>query len=126
MSVEDVMIKEKIVSVRPSTSVREAARIMYENNIGSVLVMDNDRLVGIFTERDLVKVVAKGESLEEPVEKFMTKRVFTLKIGDSIWKALDVMAELGIRHLPIVDNKGKVIRIVSIRDLLNRLRLTEP
>jgi len=126
MSLSDVMTREFIVRVKPSTPVKEVAKLMYENGVGSVLVVDNnDKLLGIFTERDLVRLVAQEEDLSKPVEHFMTRKVFTLRPDEDLWKALDMMVELGVRHVPVVDAEGKVMGIVSMRDLLNRLRVSD-
>jgi len=126
MSLRSLVIEGFVVTVSPMTSVREAARIMYENGVGSVLVVGEDgRLQGIFTERDLVRVIATNKDLNKPVKEFMTKNVETLKPNDSMWKALEIMINLGIRHIPILDDNGRPIGVVGMRDLINRLRETD-
>ncbi len=123
MSLSNIILRDFIVYVKPSTPVKEAVKVMYENGVGSVLIVDDDgRLKGIFTERDLVRLIALDKDLNEPVEKFMTKNVLTLRLTDDIWKALKIMIELGIRHVPVVDDEGRPIGVVSIRDLLGRVR----
>ena len=120
------MIEGFVISVSPMTSIREAAKTMHENAVGSVLVVDeNGKLQGIFTERDLVRVVATDKDLNRPVKEFMTKSVETLKPNDSLWKALEIMTNLGVRHIPIVDDDRKPLGVVSMRDLLDRLRETD-
>jgi CBS domain-containing protein len=119
--VRDIMRKGKIVKVGPSSSIREAVKVMSDENVGSVLVFEGDRLVGIFTERDLVHHVARGGSLEDPVERAMTKDVITLREDESAWKAATIMVEKGIRHLPVLNSEGRVVGVVSIRDALRML-----
>ncbi len=119
--VKDIMRKDKIVKVVPVSTIKEAIEIMSKENVGSVLIFENRRLVGIFTERDLVHYIAKGGNLNEKIGNVMTKNVITLRENESIWKAATIMVEKGIRHLPVVDNDGKVIGVVSIRDALRTI-----
>ncbi len=116
--VRDIMRKDKLVKVEPTSSIKDAIRLMSMENVGSVLVFEGKRLVGIFTERDLVHYLASGGSLDDKIEDAMTKEVITLKETESAWKAATIMIEKGIRHLPVIDEKGNVVGIVSIRDAL--------
>ncbi len=121
MSVSDVMSRW-LVTVNPKASVREAAKAMNELGVGSVLVVDdNGRLVGIFTERDLVRVVAEGGSLDDPVERHMSRRVISVEPGTPLLEASDTMIRHGIRHLPVVDREGRPLGVLSLRDLCQRL-----
>ncbi len=116
--VKDIMRKDKIVKVSPSDTIREAVKAMSEENVGSVLVFEGNKLVGIFTERDLVHHLARGGSLDERVANVMTRDVISLRENESAWKAATIMIERGIRHLPVVDDKGNVLGVISIRDAL--------
>lgn len=123
MSVESYASREFLVTVKPGTTLRDAARALYENGVGSLLVVGDDgTLVGIFTERDLVKAVAQGASLDSSIDSYMTPKPVTVNPKDSIWKALDMMIEYGIRHIPVVDDKGRLVGVVSMRDLLRGIR----
>ena len=115
------LVKRLPVSVSPDTSVREAARIMYDNGVGSVIVVVEGKPVGVFTERDLLKLVATGVSLDARIEGVMSKNVITVKTGDSIIKAATLMSENRIRHLPVVDEKGELVGVISIRDIVDYL-----
>lgn len=118
VKVKELMIpKEKLVKVKPSTTIIEAVKIMYDKGIGSVLVVENEKLVGIFTERDVVKTVATGISLSESLEKVMTKRPITIEENEYLSKASIIMSEKNIRHLPVVDKEGKLIGIISAKDI---------
>ncbi|MCG2880620.1 MAG: CBS domain-containing protein [Vulcanisaeta sp.] len=115
--VRDVM-REVIITVRDNEPLLNVLRIMYNRNIGSVVVMNEEgRAVGIFTERDLVRVVAKnGDVSSLTVGDVMTRDVIVVEADASLIKAVHIMAKHGIRHLPVVDSEGRVVGIISIRD----------
>jgi CBS domain-containing protein len=102
-----------------SDSVRDVARKMSEKNVGAVAVLDSGKLVGVFSERDLMKrVVAAGLNPEKtPVEKVMTKDIIVAKPVDDLDDALEKMHSIGCRHLPVVDS-GNLVGMISLRDLL--------
>jgi CBS domain-containing protein len=109
-------------------TLAEAARKMWKQQTGSLLVMDGDDLVGIITERDVLKAVATGAKLEETrIAEVMTKDVVTVGPGTSLREAAKVMADRWIRHLPVVDG-GKLVGVLSQRDLAGVLAgaLNEP
>uniref|UniRef100_A0A7C2V9J4 CBS domain-containing protein n=1 Tax=Ignisphaera aggregans TaxID=334771 RepID=A0A7C2V9J4_9CREN len=111
--------KRPLITVSPSTPIAEAVKKMASANVGSVLVVDDDsKLVGIFTERDLVRVVAQGIDLGTPIEKVMTRNLIVLTPDENINSAVRKMIDHGIRHIPLVDKTGRPIGIVSIRDVL--------
>ncbi len=91
---------------------------MNERNIGSIIVTDEEgRAIGVFTERDLLRLVASNVGLDAlTVGDVMTRNVIVIEEDASLIKAVHLMAKHGIRHLPIVDEDGKVIGIISIRD----------
>ena len=114
--------------MRVSEIMTEAARKMWEQQTGSLLVMDVDDLLGIITERDILKAVATGRPLEETrVSDAMTKDVVTVHPGASLREAAGIMTEKWIRHLPVIE-RGKVVGILSQRDLAGVLggALNEP
>jgi CBS domain-containing protein len=102
-----------------SDTVRDAARMMSDKNVGAVAILDSGRLVGIFSERDLMKrVVAVGLNPEKTViANVMTKDIVVGKPEDDINAALQKMHSVGCRHLPIIDS-GNLVGMVSLRDLL--------
>lgn len=118
VKVKELMIpKEKLIKVKPSTTIIDAIKMMYDKGIGSVLVVENEKLVGIFTERDVVKTVATGISLNESLEKAMTKQPITIEENEYLSKASIIMSEKNIRHLPVVDKEGKLVGIISAKDI---------
>ncbi len=120
-TVRDIMTKS-LVTAKPDTSVKHVVELMRERNVGSVLVVDESgKLVGIFTERDLVKLVAEGKSLDVPVKEVMTTKLVVAHESDSIASIANKMIENWIRHIPVVDEQGRPIGIVSIRDVLRHI-----
>ena len=107
------------VTVPPETAIQQAMRTMLERNIGALLVVDGDKLVGILSERDLMtKVAGEVESSEErPVSDFMTPNPETVIETDTLAFALHKMDSGGYRHLPVL-RQGKVVGVVSVRDML--------
>ena len=116
MRVSEVMT-EATVTDRADDTLAEAARKMWEAQTGSLLVVDGDELVGILTERDVLKAIAEGRAVEgTKVSEVMTAGVETVGPGTSLRDAAKIMAERWFRHLPVVDG-GKLVGIVSQRDL---------
>lgn len=116
--IKDVMIpKEKIVYTTPDETVKDAVKQMVKKNVGSILVVENDKVVGIFTERDLMRLVAEDKPVYTPIGDVMTKHPVTLKPDDPLSKAALVMGERGFRHIPIVDEEGRLVGIISSRDV---------
>ncbi|MCE4611265.1 MAG: CBS domain-containing protein [Desulfurococcales archaeon] len=119
--VRDVMRRPATVS--PSTRIIDAVKIMNEQGASSVVVVDDyGRPVGIFTERDLVRVVAEGVSLESEVGKVMTPNPITVKVDDPLSIALSKMAEHRIRNLPVVDSEGRLAGLITARDVTEVLK----
>lgn len=118
------LISRNLVYVQKGAKTIEAIKSMYKNNIGSILILDNDKLFGIFTERDLLKAVAKGEDLNQPIENLATtKNLITIKFNEPLYKAAELMAKHKIRHLIVLDEKDKPLGVVSIRDLISEKHL---
>lgn len=117
MQVAEIMTKASVTET-PGDSLRETAARMWSQQTGSLLVMDGERLVGIVTERDVMKAVARGLDVETtPVSDIMTREVQTVGPETSLHEAARIMALRWIRHLPVVD-KGNVAGMISQRDLV--------
>jgi CBS domain-containing protein len=116
------------VTDRPDDTLAEAARKMWEQQTGSLVVTEGDELIGIVTERDILKAAATGVALESTrVSDAMTKDVVTAHPGMSLREAAGIMTDKWIRHLPVVD-RGALVGILSQRDLAGVLAgaLNEP
>jgi CBS domain-containing protein len=109
-----------IFSVSGQSSVYDAIKVMGEKNIGALLIMEEEKLTGILSERDYArKVVLQGKaSRETKVAEIMTTNVFTVTPEDTIEKCMAIMTDKHIRHLPVVENE-KVLGMVSIGDVVN-------
>ncbi len=117
-----VLAPKKPATIAVSATVQEAIRAMTDRKIGCVLVVDGERLVGVFSERDVLNKVSSNLSvLEEPVANFMTHSPATIRKQDSIAYALHAMDLGGYRHMPIVDEHGRPSGIISVRDILRFL-----
>lgn len=118
--VRDVMQRRKLLKAAPEIRVDRAAKRMAAKNVGAILVVDDDRLVGIFTERDLlVRVVARGlDAHVTQLADVMTRAPQTIDPDKPFGYALLVMHEKGFRHLPVVES-GKLIGILSSRSAMD-------
>jgi CBS domain-containing protein len=105
-------------SVSPTTTVAAAVDLINANRVGSVLVMDGKRLVGIFTERDVLRRVVGGRKDPEKtaVADVMTRELVVMRPGSTLGDAMSVISEKRIRHLPVVE-EGRVVGVVSQGDL---------
>lgn len=110
-----------LVTVRPETTVMQAVRVMDQQSIGAVAVMDGNDLVGIFSERDLMlRVISERKDPERTlVQNVMTFPVETIHRDTLCDEALKVMLDKHIRHLPIVDRDGSLAGMISMRSLLH-------
>ena len=124
LAVNDILKNKssQVFSIQPGISVYEAIRVMGEKNIGALLVIENEQLKGILSERDYArKIVLKNrKSTETLVSEIMTEKVITVSPTDSIEHCMSTMSENKIRHLPVVDNE-KVVGIISIGDVVTAI-----
>jgi CBS domain-containing protein len=111
-----------LVHVRSDDMVVEALRQMRDNQVRSVLVIDDDMLVGIVTQGDCaIKVLLPGlDAKQTPVGQVMTGNPVTVKLDDPLDGCMAIMAERGIRHLPVLD-AGKVVGVISIGDVVKEI-----
>jgi CBS domain-containing protein len=118
MQLTDVM-STSLVSVSPETRLGEAARRMVENDVGAAMVMaPGDELVGMITERDLLRCMSDGVDPATPVSERMTRHVLTGSPGTDLAEAMALMVDGHFRHLPVVNDDGQVIGLASMRDLM--------
>jgi CBS domain-containing protein len=109
-------------SVGPQETVGAAVDLMREHRVGCVLVCQGDEIVGIFTERDLLRrVLAAGASLNVPVSSCMTPNPVAVHPKESIGTAIRRMEEGGYRHLPVVDAAGKPLQVLSVKRIVHYL-----
>ncbi|MFB6490203.1 MAG: CBS domain-containing protein [Thermoproteus sp. AZ2] len=111
------LAKRPAITISAKATIADAARVMAERRIGFLPVLDNGRLVGVVSERDLVRAAASGLSPDQPVEAVMTREVITINFNDDVEAAWALMKSKGIRHL-VVLRGDEVYGVVSIRDFL--------
>jgi CBS domain-containing protein len=110
-------MSEQIVTVEPNATVAEAATVMGSRGVGSALVMQGERVQGIFTERDIVRALAEHfDAAGHLVSNWMTTDPVTVDASSSPHEALDLMLSKGFRHLPVVED-GRLVGMLSLRDL---------
>ena len=119
--VKDVAIREPVV-LPPQTSLRVAAQVMAEHSIGAVVVGIERGAVGILSERDVVTALAAGADPDgATVAGAMSHDVVSVRPHDTLYDAAVDMLDLGIRHVPVLDDRGRALGMVSVRDLLRPL-----
>ena len=118
--IKNLMEQKKFLTAPPETTVSQAAKLMARKNVGAVLVVKDECLVGIFSERDAVfRVIAQGRDTKTtPLSEVMTTEPKTLGPAKSYGHALLIMQENGFRHIPVVEN-GRPIGIISSRNAMD-------
>ena len=128
MTIEETLRNEKLgnlpishpACVNVGTSLDETLRLMREEGVCCVLVCEGERLVGIFTERDVLnKLFGRTIDTASAVEAFMTRDPATLTLDDSLGEAVRLMTERGYRHIPLCDRQGKRAGMIAARDLVH-------
>jgi CBS domain-containing protein len=112
------IMSSPVIHVAPHATVAQALRTMIDHNIGAVVVVDGESVVGVFTERDLTRrLLDGGDLLESEVREVMSTPVTTVNPADEVVFIFRLMTEKGIRRLPVIDG-GLLVGIVTERDLL--------
>jgi CBS domain-containing protein len=120
------MMMKDWVTAKEDVSIEKAVKMLYTRHVGSVIVTDSEkRCIGIFTERDAIRVVAQKIPLKTPLKKVMTKKVETIPEDASFAKARRKMTSRGIRHLPVVNKEGKLVGLLAIRRVLDEFLGTD-
>lgn len=109
-------------TVSPKTTVYDAVNMMAEHDIGSLVVVENGDVIGMFSERDYArKIILHGKSSKEtPVEEIMTHEVLCVSPDQSVEKCMALMTDKRIRHIPILD-KGQLVGVISIGDVVKAI-----
>jgi Predicted signal-transduction protein containing cAMP-binding and CBS domains len=115
------LVKRKPVVVSKDATIKDAARLMASEGVGLLVVVDLSnptKPVGVVSERDVIRAIAKGISLDEKLNTIATKKLITVELDEDIGKAAAKMASNKIRHLVVLDKSGKLAGVLSIRDLV--------
>lgn len=117
-----VYMVKKLIGVSPDDSVQDAGRIMVDFDIGSLVVFEEDNVVGFFTKSDVIRrVIVPGLPYDTPVRQIMTKNLVTVNVNDPLKDVLKKMAEHRIKHI-LVEDGGKIVGVFSLSDLLDATR----
>jgi CBS domain-containing protein len=110
-----------VPSVDPELTTRQVLQRMKKLADGSAVVCENGRLVGIFTERDALKVMARAESLDAPIKTYMSANPTTVLDSDTIMTAIEKMSAGGFRRMPIIDDEGHPVGMLGVAGILHYL-----
>ena len=111
-----------IWSVSPETTVVKTLELMSDKDVGALVVLQDGKVVGIISERDFVRSIAKTGKclLDAPVQNYMTREVFAVDVNQNIEVCMQLMTDKHIRHLPVVE-KGELMGVISIGDVVKEL-----
>jgi CBS domain-containing protein len=113
----EIMTKS-VRTASPEMSVREAATLMREGDMGAVPVVDAGKLIGIVTDRDIVvRVVAEGKDSATPVSEAMTTDLFTVTPDDFVFEAIRLMGDKQVRRVPVINEAGELAGIIAMADV---------
>ena len=107
----------EVIAVDAGTTVSEAIQKMVDRNIGALLVVEDGKTAGMFTERDVLKCWAIRGGFDVHVQDVMTRNLLIAELDDDVSYAMSIMIQKKVRHLPVLD-KGKVVSVLSIRDVV--------
>jgi CBS domain-containing protein len=131
VSVSSIMITD-VRTAEENQGIQAACKTMYENKMGSIVILKNPIYenkeskipIGIVTERDIVRLIALSDKsllVDEPVHAFMKTPLITINPNSSITDAIETMQQKDIRRLPVVDNKGKMLGIITDKDIFRTI-----
>ena len=116
------IINPKLVQAPPEISLKKAVELMQENKSGYVVISKNKKVVGIFTETDVVnKILGRNVNWNSPVSDHMTHDPVVLNPEDSVGQAIDLMGDRRFYHIPLVDNSKELVNVISVRTLIRFL-----
>ncbi len=126
VTLRDFMSGGNVLTIEPTVTLGEAARAMRRRDVGAAVVYEDGKLIGIFTERDLLRAIAESRHPDQHhVRAYMTPDPITLPPDHSPSEAAQIMTERKFRHIPVVED-GELIGIVSIRDLVTATAMHIP
>lgn len=126
VTLRDFMSSGDVLTIEPTVTLGEAARAMRRRDVGAAVVYEDGKLVGIFTERDLLRAIAESRHPDQHhVRAYMTPDPITLPPDHAPSEAAQIMTERKFRHIPVVED-GELVGIVSIRDLVTATAMHIP
>ena len=121
MLTRDLMLRD-VITANKNFTVKEGIDLLFKRHIGCIVILDdNKKCEGIFTERDALRIISQEVPLNATMEKIMTKNPFTVNEDSTFEEAKKIIKSYKIRHLPVVDADGKLVGMISVRHILNEL-----
>lgn len=121
LKIRDIMCK-KVVTAKEDTLIQDAVMLLNERHVGSIIIVnDEQKCMGVFTERDAIRIFAQNVSLDQPLSKVMSSHIVTISLEASYDEAKRLMLSHNIRHLPVTDETGKLIGLFSLRAFLDEI-----
>ncbi len=121
LKIRDIMCK-KVVTAKQDTMLLDAINLLNERHVGSIVIVDDEqKCIGIFSERDAIRIFAQKFPLDQPLSKVMSSHVVTVSLEASYDEAKRLMLSHNIRHLPVTDQTGKLIGLFSLRAFLDEI-----
>ena len=120
MKTRHIMVK-RVVTAKQDTSIKKAIEMMFKKHVGAIVVIDNERkCIGIFTERDTIRVVAQNMPLNAPLKEVMTRNIITISEDTEFEECRRLIVLHRIRHLPVVDSEKRLVGLVVVRNFLDK------
>lgn len=121
MLLRNLMLTNVVTATKDCT-VKDCIELLHKRHVGSVVIVDEaQRCIGIFTERDAIRVVVQNVPLDAEVEKVMTRNAFTINDNATLEEAKVIIHIHKIRHLPVTNSDGKLVGLLSVRHILDEL-----
>lgn len=112
------IMTRSVKTASPRTTLREAALLMRAEDVGSIPVVENGKLTGIVTDRDIViRAIAEGKNAETEIGDVMTPEIFSAKENDFVFEAIRLMGDKQIRRIPVVNARGELVGIIAMADV---------
>jgi len=115
------LVRRKPITISGEATIHDVVKIMAEQNIGFLVVVENGRMVGVLSERDVVRSLAERGNLSVKVSDICKRDIITLQEDVTLEEAAEKMGKHGIRHVVVVNKSGELIGVVSVRDLIQEL-----
>ena len=123
MTISDVMTKS-VISVDAAMTINETAKLMEDAKVGAVIVMEDNKPIGIVTDRDFaVKVAAHAYQISTPIKQIMSSPLFSINSDETVRAASDLMHDRGVRKIPVID-EGNIVGIITATDIVNLLAVS--
>jgi CBS domain-containing protein len=121
LKIQEIMCKE-VITAKEDISIQEAIQLLNDRHVGSIVIIDEEeKCRGIFTERDAIRVVANKFALDQPLSRVMSQHVVWVSLEASYDEAKSIMIAHNIRHLPVTDQTGKLIGLFSLRAFFDEI-----